>query len=578
MLSARILAVVLLLAWAGVLRTPLLDATAHPALGTLLEARSLWGAIVAVGRVLVGLLLEALRFAPLGAFAVFALPDHEGRLRRALFVFLPALAAAIGLAWLVLLARAGSAPGPFELVLPGIGVWLGGWAGLAWRRGFGARLLFLPSLLGQSLVLLLFGAGLFVLALEREPSVRERPPLGSAEKRELVERFEGKNPRRIPPGEARTLRLSGAELDRLVGWAALSTGARLRPELRLEDGGLALEASTRVPRTSRWLNLHARARVAIRNGRLSASALELRIGRLRLPSLLLDALTPFLVAGLQGDRDLRAVLPAVESLALTRDAATLAYTRVDMPPGLVARLVWGEEASASLREAVYADVDRLLAVLGATPAGDARFARALEAAFSAARARSQASGQPARENRAAILGLGIVLGHPRLARSVGERLDDERSAAALALGAGTTLRGRTDWTRHFALSGALTVLSAVAPSDAAGQLKEELDADGGSGFSFGDLLADRAGTTFAHVATRDDASAARVQQRLWGGFRVDDFFPEAADLPEGIDDAELRSRYGGTSGARYRQQMQELERRLSACAAYREGPPPAEAR
>ena len=125
-----------------------------------------------------------------------------------------------------------------------------------------------------------------------------------------------------------------------------------------------------------------------------------------------------------------------------------------------------------------------------------------------------------------------------------------------------------DWTRHFTVSGALTVVSAVAPSDAAGLLKEELDADGGSGFSFGDLLADRAGTTFADVATRDEASAAAIQARLAGGFRVDDFFPPADGLPEGIQDAELQSRYGGVGGPLYRRTAEEIERRVSACAAY----------
>jgi hypothetical protein len=112
------------------------------------------------------------------------------------------------------------------------------------------------------------------------------------------------------------------------------------------------------------------------------------------------------------------------------------------------------------------------------------------------------------------------------------------------------------------------VLSAVAPSDAAGLLKEELDAEGGSGFSFGDLLADRAGSTFAEVATRDEASARRIQDRLAGGFRVDDFFPEAADLPEGIADAELQSRYGGVGGPLYRETADDVERRVRACPAY----------
>jgi len=106
-------------------------------------------------------------------------------------------------------------------------------------------------------------------------------------------------------------------------------------------------------------------------------------------------------------------------------------------------------------------------------------------------------------------------------------------------------------------------------SDAAGLLKEELDADGGSGFSFGDLLADRAGVTFASRATRDEASARALQDRLAAGFRVADYFPPADDLPEGIPDEELQSRYGGVGGPGYLALIEEMERRLVACPGYR---------
>jgi hypothetical protein len=293
------------------------------------------------------------------------------------------------------------------------------------------------------------------------------------------------------------------------------------------------------------------------------------VGRLTVPPLLLDLLAPFAVTGLQGDRDLRRVLPAVESLRVGSEEAVLTYGRVDMPRGLIARLVWGEDASEGMREAVYAQVDRLLALLPKAPEGDARFGAALETAFTLARDRS-AESSAVEENRAALLGLGIVLGHPRLARAVGEKLDEERSDLAGRLRERTTLRGRADWTRHFAVSGALTVVSAVTPSDAAGLLKEEMDADEGSGFSFADLLADRAGTTFAEVATRDEARAAAVQERLAGGFRVAEFFPPADGLPEGIPDAELQSRFGGVDGPLYRRTADEIERRVSACAAYRD--------
>ncbi len=239
-----------------------------------------------------------------------------------------------------------------------------------------------------------------------------------------------------------------------------------------------------------------------------------------------------------------------------------------MPRGLVAGLVWGEGESAGLRDAVAEQVETVLAALAKAPAGDARFARAYEAAFRLAQERSR-DASAVEANRAAILALGIVLGSGQLSPVVADPASAEQRLRASELRAGTTLVGRADWTRHFSLSSALTVLSAVAPSNAAGLLKEELDADGGSGFSFGDLLADRAGTTFGARATADEAHAAALQQRIGRGFAVAAFFPEAHDLPENIPDAELRARYGGVGGPLYRRYAQEIERRVTACPAYR---------
>ncbi len=566
----NLLAAACLLAYAALLGTPYLDPPGRLlGGGSVLDAGTLAGAWTAATALALRVGLLWLRAAPLGFLAVLALPDRDSRLARLFTVALPAMAAALLLLYLSLAGRAGwTRPGPFELILPGVGALLGVWAGLAWRRGWWSRLVFLPKLAALGVLVVLGGLALAAAALERQPAVPERPPLTSDQKRHIVSLFRDKDPRQVPPGETRTVRLSGAELDQLVSWVA-SVGLRARTAVTLAPGGVSGVAAVRVPRTGRWLNVTASARVGIDKGSLSLAGPRLSVGRLTVPPLLLDAVTPLAVAGLQGDRDLRRVLPAVESLRLDADEAALTFRQVDMPRGLIARLVWGEEPSDGMREAVYEQVDRLLAVLPAVPPGDGRFEAALESAFGLARERS-ARGSAVEENRAAILALGIVLGHSRVARAVGDKLDDRRAELSDELRSRTTLRGRADWTRHFTVSGALTVMTAVAPSDAAGLLKEELDAGGGSGFSFGDLMADRAGTAFAEVATRDEDRAAAVQERLAGGFWVDEYFPRADDLPEGIPDAELQTRYGGVGGPLYRRTAEEIERRVAACTAYRE--------
>ena len=571
----RIVAFGLLVGWAVLLATGILDPPGRAAAGGsgLFDLRSgaaLWSAASTIATWAV---FEALRFVPLGLLAVFVTPDRPRRLGRALLVALPALGLALLLAVLVLgvqaRGRGGAAPGPSDFLLPGVGLVLGVAAALAWRRGPRARWLFVPRVaLAVALVLMLAGA-VVAASLEAGPAAPEPPVVDSAGKRRIHAALRGKDPRRVPEGQQRTLSLTRDEMDFVLAWGLpLVLGpdrARVAVSLDAPDRAGAV-ASTRLPGTDRWLNVDASARVRVEGGRLGLSEARLRFGQVGVPAPLLAAAVPVLEVALQNDRRLRPVLEVTDRLEIEGSGARVTYRRLDTPPGFFARLVWGEGAEEEMREAVAEHTRSLLQASDRLPRGDERFGAALEVAFASARERS-ARGSAVQENRAAILALGMLFGHRRLERFVGDVLEDSERGRARALGR-PTLRGRRDWPRHFLVSAALTVLSAEAPSDAAGLLKEELDAARGSGFSFGDLLADRAGTTFAAVATRDEASAVAVQERLAGGFRVDDFFPEAADMPENLPDTELQAVYGGVGGEGYQEVLGEIERRVAACPAY----------
>ncbi|HEX4793207.1 MAG TPA: hypothetical protein VH370_05415 [Humisphaera sp.] len=222
--------------------------------------------------------------------------------------------------------------------------------------------------------------------------------------------------------------------------------------------------------------------------------------------------------------------------------------------------------SAELTLATKAHLQRLVAAANQIPADEHRFGALLQIALAPVPADS-AHDDEVQNNRAAILAWGIAVGDERLARFVGLK-DAELLRQAAALRQGTTLRGRADWSRHYALSAALAVLENPLISDAAGAMKEQLDAlTGGSGFSFGDLAADRAGVRFAVNATRSQPAAKAMQARLQNGFALDDFFPPVADLPENLTVEQFRHAYGGVGSPRYRQQVDEIETRLDPCAA-----------
>jgi len=211
----------------------------------------------------------------------------------------------------------------------------------------------------------------------------------------------------------------------------------------------------------------------------------------------------------------------------------------------------------------------LIAEASTLSGGDGRFAALVESAFAKAR-HDSAGGDAVLQNRAAILALGIALGHEKIAPLAGLGGDADLVRQASAARGNATLRGREDWPRHYLVSAAFTVLENPFISDSAMLVKEALDTlNGGSGFSFTDLAADKAGILFAEAATRDEPSARAMQERLQKGFDVEAFFPPVSDLPDGLSADQFQSQYGGVGGRGYRRVLQEIDRRLSQCSGLR---------
>lgn len=222
--------------------------------------------------------------------------------------------------------------------------------------------------------------------------------------------------------------------------------------------------------------------------------------------------------------------------------------------------------STELSQATGNHLRRLVAAGPGLPSGDPRFGAMLQVAFAPLSGGDKLS--DIQNNRAAILALGLALGDESLARFVGLDRESELVRQSALLRLGTTLREREDWTRHFFVSASLAVLEHPLVSDAGGLMKEQLDAlTGGSGFSFCDFAADRAGVRFAGAATNSEKDANAMQGLLMGGFNVNDFFPTVDDLPENLTTEQFRSEYGSVGSQSYRQKIIEIETRLNSCVA-----------
>ncbi len=82
-----------------------------------------------------------------------------------------------------------------------------------------------------------------------------------------------------------------------------------------------------------------------------------------------------------------------------------------------------------------------------------------------------------------------------------------------------TFKGRRDHAQHFCVSAFLTAFAGKTTAAAAGLMKELMDAQGGSGFSQDDLVADRLGIEFAQSMLDGNKTLSGVAS----GFRTSDF-------------------------------------------------------
>jgi hypothetical protein len=97
------------------------------------------------------------------------------------------------------------------------------------------------------------------------------------------------------------------------------------------------------------------------------------------------------------------------------------------------------------------------------------------------------------------------------------------------------------------------------------------DSRGGSGFSFADLAADRAGVKFAETAIASSNQAKLIQQHMGSSITESDFMPNIENLPEGIQELEFKQTYQDLDSASYRMIEAEIERRINLCRIYSVG-------
>lgn len=394
--------------------------------------------------------------------------------------------------------------------------------------------------------LLVLSSALFIAGTDSKPGLSRSSQVSVADLDRGKAIFDAIELRRIKEGEVRQLVLTESDLDLGLNYLThrLAHGSA---SVRIALSQLNIRASLPLPGMHRFVNLE----ITLAPGGEVLRPERLRVGHLPLPAALSGRLLYWGLARSTYGDELLAAQSMLDSAKLVNQTLALRFT---WRGAWVAQVMRGGGGQAGARHepSVYhvrlrQTQSRNLAVL-------------LGEVFALAQERSK-SFDPVDENRAALTSLAELVMGSRVMGGQGMTRAERRKGIKLA--------GRVDFAQHFAVSAFLAATGGENLSDMAGLYKELKDAEGGSGFSFNDLAADRAGSRLGEVATRSRVDALKLQQRLAKVQDARAFFPLVHDLPEFMPQAEFQRRFGGVGQPEYRRMTAQIEARIAGLAVYR---------
>jgi len=336
----------------------------------------------------------------------------------------------------------------------------------------------------------------------------------------------------------------------------------------LTDKTVTLGLAAGLPLPNNPIGRYVSGAVSIKQSDQGLNIGSLTLGRLSIPA---GWLVPALEVGINwyaGARQGTLLVESIKSVSVTQDRVDLVYhPTIDVVD--FARTAAADLIQVATAEQVQPYLDSLHSQARAQAAERLSFVGFLQDVFSLAVSRS-ASGDPVAENRAAVLALAIYFGDQRFSQFI-QNTDILILPSTSEFNIGSVqLSGRHDFVQHFTTSAGMELVGGTRASRFVSELKEVLDSRGGSGFSFTDMAANRAGQKLAAFATASEIKARLIQKRLASTSVETSFFPDVSGLAEGLSDAEFETGFGGLGGDGYQSAVRDIEERVGRLAIYQD--------
>ncbi len=392
---------------------------------------------------------------------------------------------------------------------------------------------------------------LLLLAPQQQSLVENIPTLTHQDVKKARALLSQHDPRKLQTGAKKTLRLDEQSLTLLGTYGIQSLHPQLAAagmQANLNDNNLLLKFSVRLPENplGRFFNLQ----FSLEKHDSQLNIQSLQIGRWHIPDWASAYIPSMTGALLQQDDFWQLFQAALVNYQFTQQALVIDYRW---------RSEWERVTKAKIRELTdHASMIYYAGFLTELPFNQrASFATIITTLFKQASVRS-IEFDPVAENRAVLQLLGQwALGK----QTYGQTYLPYFSAR---------LQRRTDLAQHFLVSAAIASQSNTELSNLIGTGKEMYDSDGGSGFSFSDLAADRAGSLLGKLATQDKTSALKVQKLLSDTQYSNGLLADVSSLPAPLTEQQFLQQYGNIRDPRYEKLLIKIDGIISSSSFFQQ--------
>lgn len=368
------------------------------------------------------------------------------------------------------------------------------------------------------------------------------------------------NPSRFKKGQKKTTIITEQDINLLANYALNKLNGRAQTRVKIFNASAYLTSTIKLPGNplGKYLNVST----AISQQGKSIIIKSMEIGDITVPGFISDLLLTTTHQKLQKQfPEYRIATHSLTGFRFSKKQASISYV---WQPEIMSQLKnrMATLIPKELKQRIFVYTQQLQKTSPAIQQKRPSLSALLRPMFNFAIKRSK-NNNPVEENRALFIVLGAYMMDKNIPQLLGNKSIGKLKRKTFYL------LKREDLSQHLLVSAAITALSDPGLAQSIGLEKEVKDSDGGSGFSFSDLAADRAGITLANTAFRSKREARLVQQRLAKVNNESDYMPNINNLPGGLKNMDFKMIYSNTDSAAYKNVIQVIDKRIIACNIYR---------